>query len=285
MFFFGSNEHWLNNNGFEMSKGRFLGEQDVQLSRPVAVIGFDLEEKLFPSEQALGKEVVLDGYRYDVIGVMAEKGDTFGQNVDMIAIVPITRMISLYSAARRDVTITVRAPSMQDLHATMDEAIGIMRVIRRVAPGERNNFEAESNESLVEEVSRFTGKITLGGAAIGLITLFAAGIGIMNIMLVSVTERTREIGVRKAVGARRRDVLRQFLYEAIFLCQIGGIIGILTGALGGNMLGFVFDTAFVFPWAWAVGATLAVTAVAVVFGVYPAVKAARLDPIEALRYE
>ncbi len=285
VMFLGSNEFWLGSYGFDMSEGRFLGEQDVHLARPVAVIGADVEDELFPNEKAIGKDIVIDGYRYSVIGVMAEKGDAFGQNVDMIALVPITRMINLYSAARRDIDIAVRAPSMQDLEATMDETIGILRVIRGVGPGEENDFEAESNQSIVEQIGQFTGKIALGGAAVGLITLFAAGIGIMNIMLVSVTERTREIGVRKAVGARRRDVLQQFLYEAIFLCQIGGIIGIMAGAAGGNLLGFVFKTSFVFPWMWAIGATLAVTGIAIVFGVYPASKAARLDPIEALRHE
>ena len=285
VLFFGSNEHWMSNNGFELEEGRFLIDQDIHLGRSVVVIGSDLREELFPNEQALGKEIVLDGYRYLVIGVMAEKGDAFGTNVDMIAIVPITRMINLYSSAERDIDITVRAASMQSLEATMDETIGILRVIRRVKPGEPNDFEAESNESMVEQISQFTGKIALGGALVGLITLFAAGIGIMNIMLVSVTERTREIGVRKAVGARSRDVMRQFLYEAIFLCQIGGIVGILTGAAGGNLVGLIFKIPFVFPWIWALGATLAVTLVAIVFGVYPATRAARLNPIDSLRHE
>ncbi len=284
VIFLGSNEDWIANNGFEMGTGRFIGDQDVHLARPVTVIGADLKDELFPNETAIGKDIVLDGHRYQVVGVMAEKGEAFGQNVDMIAIVPITRMINLYSAARRGVQVTVRAASMQDLQATMDETIGILRVIRGVGPGEENDFEAESNESFVEQIGDFTGRIALGGAAVGLITLFAAGIGIMNIMLVSVTERTREIGLRKAVGARRRDVLRQFLYEAIFLCQIGGIVGIMAGAAGGNVLGLVFKTSFVFPWIWALGATLAVTCVAVAFGVYPASKAARLDPIDALRH-
>ena len=285
VIFFGSNEHWMANTGFELAEGRNLGEEDVQLARPVVVIGHDLEAELFPNEQAVGKDIVVDGYRYQVIGVFAEKGSVFGQNVDMIAVVPITRMINLYSAGRRDISVTVRAGSMQDLEAAMDESIGLMRVIRRVPPGVPNDFEVESNRSIVDELGDITGKIGMGGAAVGLITLFAAGIGIMNIMLVSVTERTREIGIRKAVGARRRDVLRQFLYEAIFLCQIGGIIGILVGAAGGNVIGLVFDMPFVFPWGWAIGAAATVTAVALVFGVYPATKAARLDPIESLRHE
>ena len=283
--FLGTNEHWPGNNGFDVGRGRFINEQDVRLARRVVVIGEKLRETLFPTEEPLGKEIIVDGYRYQVIGMLNKKGDVFGQNMDMLAIIPITRMINLYSAARRDIEIKVRASSIQLLAATTDEVIGDLRVIRRVRPGEDNNFEAESNEAIVEEVSKFTGNIALGGAAIGLITLLAAGIGIMNIMLVSVTERTREIGVRKAVGARRRDILRQFLYEAIFLCQIGGIIGILVGALAGNIVGLVFNAPFVFPWGWAILAAAAVTCLALAFGVYPAYKAAGLDPIDALRYE
>ena len=285
VIFLGSNEHWATNANFEVGEGRFLTDQDVHLARPVAVIGSDLDDELFPNERALGKDIIIDGYRYQVIGVMDEKGEAFGQNVDMIAIVPITRLITLYSAGQRDIEINVRAPSVELLEATEDEVIGHMRVIRRVRPGQENNFEVQSNEALVEQVAGFTGILAMGGAGIGLITLLAAGIGIMNIMLVSVTERTREIGVRKAVGARRRDILSQFLYEAIFLCQIGGVLGILAGVAAGNLMGLVFDAAFTFPWLWALAAVFAVTGIALVFGVYPAFKAAGLDPIESLRYE
>ena len=281
----GSNEHWATIKNFEIDEGRFLTEQDVHLGRPVVVIGSDLNDKLFPNERALGKDIILAGYRYQVIGVMVEKGQAFGTNVDMIALVPITRMITAYGASERDIEVEVRASSIELLDMTMDEVIGHMRVIRRVRAGEENNFEVRSNQSLVEGFSDFTSMLAMGGAGIGLITLLSAGIGIMNIMLVSVTERTREIGVRKAVGARRRDILSQFLYEAIFLCQIGGIFGILGGVLAGNLMGLIFDAPFTFPWLWALTAVLAVTVIALVFGVYPAFKAAGLDPIESLRYE
>jgi len=281
----GSNEHWATITNFEIDEGRFLTDQDVHLGRPVVVIGSDLNDELFPNERALGKDIILDGYRYQVIGVMAEKGQAFGTNVDMIAIVSITRMITVYGASERNIEIEVRAPSIELLDATMDEVIGHLRVIRRVRAGQDNNFDLTSNQALVEGFSSFTSILAMGGAGIGLITLLAAGIGIMNIMLVSVTERTREIGVRKAVGARRRDILVQFLYEAIFLCQIGGILGILGGVLAGNLMGLIFDAPFTFPWPWALTAVLAVTGIALVFGVYPAFKAAGLDPIESLRYE
>ena len=285
VIFIGSNQHFLGNNGFELGRGRFLTEQDVHLSRPVTVIGEDLAETLFPTQTPIGKDILLGNSRFQVVGVLDEKGEMFGQNFDMVALVPITRMIMLYGGANWDVEIKVRAVNMQMLDATMEEAIGILRVIRRVKPGETNNFEIVSNEGIVNEITKFTDNIAKGGAAIGLITLLAAGIGIMNIMLVSVTERTKEIGVRKAVGARRRDILRQFLYEAMFLCQIGGIVGILAGAGGGNLVGFFAKTSFVFPWLWALIAVGGVTVIALVFGVYPAYKAAGLDPIEALRHE
>lgn len=281
----GSNEHWIDNNGFSIGRGRNLTATDVHLGRPVAVIGYELDEMLFPSVNAVGKDVTIGGHRYNVIGVLARKGETFGQNFDRLALIPITRMISTYSAGGRDLQLQARTSNMNLLPDAMEEAIGILRVVRGVAPGQPNNFEIESNESFLEEFKDITSKFALGVAAVGLITLLTAGIGIMNIMLVSVTERTREIGIRKAVGARRRDVLGQFLYEAIFLCQIGGLLGILIGILGGNIVGFFTKTPFVFPWLWAFGAVLGVSLVAVLFGVYPAYKAAKLDPIEALRYE
>jgi putative ABC transport system permease protein len=183
-----------------------------------------VEEELFPTETPLGKDIIVDGFRYQVIGVFAEKGEAFGQSQDMIALIPITRMLAAYSASNRDLSISVRAPNVELLQTTMDEVTGHLRIIRRVRAGEDNNFELSSNEALVEQVDAFASIVAMGGAGVGLITLLAAGIGIMNIMLVSVTERTREIGVRKAVGAKRNDILRRFLYEAIFLCQIGGII-------------------------------------------------------------
>ena len=281
----GGNEYWLTTNGFDIDQGRNITELDVDLGRDIVVIGHDIGEQLFPNINPVGKPIIIGGNRYQIVGVMAEKGAVFGNNVDLIAIVPITNMIQTYSAAQRNIEIKVETRTMETIDEAMEEAIGIFRVIRDVEPGEENNFEIQSSESFLDRITGFTGQVKLGGAIIGLITLLAAGIGVMNIMLVSVAERTREIGVRKAVGASRRDVLSQFLYEAIFLCQIGGITGILIGVLGGNVVGRFFDVSFVFPWTWAIGAVLGVTAIAMTFGVYPAYKAASLDPIEALRHE
>lgn len=281
----GVNEDWLTTNGFDIDLGRNMTELDVRLARNIVLIGHDIRERLFPTVNPVGKPILIAGNRYRIAGVLAEKGEVFGNNVDLLALIPITSMIQTYGAAQRDIEIKVETRSMETIPEAMEEAIGIFRVIRNVAPGEENNFEIQSSESFLDQLTGFTGRVKTGGALVGLITLLSAGIGIMNIMLVSVAERTREIGVRKAVGARRRDILIQFLYEAIFLCQVGGIFGIFIGVLSGNIVGRFFDVSFVFPWMWAIGAVAGVTAIALTFGVYPAYKAARLDPIESLRHE
>ena len=281
----GSDEGWLINNSFEIESGRFLTEADVQFSRPVAVLGKTVADALFPDRSPVGKEVRIDNARYSVIGVLSSKGSAFGQDLDRTVIAPISRLLNIYGAQGRSLSIEIRAPSVQMLQATMDESAGILRTVRKVPPGEDNDFEIVTNESLLSAFTTFTQYLTIGGAGIGLIALLAAGIGIMNIMLVSVTERTREIGTRKAVGATKAAILRQFLLEAIFLCQIGGLIGILLGVMGGNILALSFGIRPTFPWDWVAIGVSGITVVALIFGVYPAFKAAKLNPIEALRYE
>src|SRR5690606_26178945 len=220
-----------------------------------------------------------------VVGVMAEKGSFLGEDTDNYVWAPITRLFAVYGDPDRNISYDVRAANPALLQATVDEVTGILRASRRVRPEEENNFEVITNAPLSGPFAAFTGFLTVGGAGIGLVALLAAGVGIMTIMLVSVTERTREIGIRKALGATRRAILAQFLVEAIFLCQLGGLVGILLGVLGGNVMALAFGISPAFPWGWAVGGVLGVTVIALVFGVYPAYKAARLNPIEALRYE
>jgi putative ABC transport system permease protein len=282
----GTDEHMLGNFSYEIDIGRFFSEQDVQFGRPVMVLGSAVAETLFPTISPLGKQVRMDGHKYEVIGVLKEKGSFLGFNQDNRVFAPITRLFSVYGQPERNIaSISVRVHDPQLVQAAMEEVTGRLRVIRKVPPGEDNNFEIETNDSMQSIFDAFTGTLTMGGAVIGLIALLASGIGIMNIMLVSVTERTREIGIRKSVGARSRDILRQFLFEAFFLCQIGGVIGILLGALAGNLVAVYFDISATFPLGWAVGAVFMVTAIALVFGGYPALKAARLNPIDSLRYE
>lgn len=283
--FIGTDEHWLENNGYDLSQGRFLSPDDVQFARPVAILGSSVAQKLFPQENPLGKQVGTDGGSFLVVGVMDEKGQAFGSSQDDLVIMPITRFLSYVGDRRVDVSLNSHAPNALQVGEVVEELTGHLRVVRGLRPGEANNFVVETNESLLEGFSNVAKSVAFGGAGIGLLTLFAAGIGIMNIMLVSVTERTREIGIRKSLGATKGDILRQFLLEAIVLCQIGGILGLFSGIGVGNLVGIFFDTGVVVPWGWALSAVFGVSLFGVFFGVYPAWKAARLDPIDALRFE
>lgn len=282
----GADAEWPQNNGWEMGAGRFLTAADVRAARPVAVLGTTVAERLFGEGEPIGQEVRADGVRFTVVGVLEAKSG--GMNIgdaNNRVVVPITRAIAAFGLQGRDVQIDVRAPSAELLAATQDEAVGALRAIRRLSPEAENDFEVANSADAAAGLQTFTSALAMGGAGIGLIALLAAGVGVMNIMLVSVTERTREIGVRKSLGATRRDILLQFLVEAVVLCQIGGLVGIALGVLGGNVVAALMTTAPAFPWGWALTAVLGVTAVALAFGVYPATKAARLHPIEALRYE
>ncbi len=282
----GSNEHYPLHYGYDIEDGRGLTGEDVLYARAVVLLGSAVAEHLFPTENPLGKEVRIRGRWFQVVGVFASKGSFLGMSWDNRVVAPITTLHNYFGGRTGNLSsISVRASSPREIPAAMEHVIGHMRVIRKVPPGKDNDFEIETNNSLQGTFDSFTSTLTLAGAGIGLISLLAAGIGIMNIMLVSVTERTREIGLRKSVGARRRDIMRQFLFEAFFLCQIGGMIGILLGGLFGNLTALYFDISAAFPVRWAVGGVAMVTVVAVLFGVYPASKAARLNPIESLRHE
>lgn len=282
----GADQNLLENYSYEVDVGRGFTEQDVHYGRPVMLLGASVAGELFPNETPVGKAVVLQGRRYQVVGALVAKGNFLGMNMDDRVFIPITTAFSSYGGPDRDLAaISIRTTSISRLGPAMEEVIGRMRTIRKVPPGEPNDFEIETNDSMRAIFDAFTGALATGGAGIGLIALLAAGIGIMNIMLVSVTERTREIGIRKSIGARRRDILRQFLLEAFFLCQIGGGFGILLGMLAGNLTAVYFGISGAVPWGWAITAVIMVTFIALLFGGYPAARAARLDPIESLRYE
>jgi putative ABC transport system permease protein len=268
----------------EMLYGRVYNEQELQYARNVVVLGQGVVDMLFPSEFPLEKEVRVDGVPMRVIGVVEPKGGMFGGNADNFVLLPLSTFTNHYGDARR-VNIQAKAANQQSYDAMTDEIIGLLRAARRVPPGEENDFEIVSNESLISEVNNLTFLIRAGTGAVSAIALLAAGIGIMNIMLVSVSERTREIGVRKAIGATRRTILTQFLIEAVVICQIGGLIGIAMGLGGGNILALLMDIPPVLPIGWALLGLAVTSLIGVAFGVYPAWKASNLDPIEALRYE
>jgi putative ABC transport system permease protein len=281
----GSNEFFLANNSFELDLGRNFQPDDITYARKVALIGEDVRKVLFKNSVALGKGITIDGQTYTIIGVMKPKGTTLGQNNDDVVIIPYTTGLQIYGGTDRDILIQVAAPTMTLVPETTDELIGLMRTIRKVPPDKKNDFEINSNNSLKGVFESFTGYLYIFGFVVGGIALLGAGIGVMNIMLVSVTERTKEIGIRKAIGATKSAITRQFLTEAVFICQLGGVVGLFLGVIVGNLLAVYMESEIVFPWGAAVGGVIGLTVVGLLFGVFPAIKAAKLDPIESLRYE
>ncbi len=280
----GGNEHYLENNAYVIEEGRNFLPEDIDYARSVAIIGADVADALFEIETPLGKIIRIEGRPYTIIGVTEAKGNVFGSTLDRFVVIPYSNLAGVYGR-NLNIGIQLRAGSVDRVSETIDEMTGILRTIRQVDPAADNDFEITTNESLGNAFDSFTGVLYLIGFVIGGIVLLGAGIGVMNIMLVSVTERTREIGLRKAVGATRKAITSQFLMESIAICQIGGLIGILAGVGLGNMAALWLESSLVIPWSSAIGGVIGMTVVGVLFGVYPAYKAANLDPIESLRYE
>jgi len=281
----GANRSFLTANAYTLGYGRNLNDEDVDLARSVIVVGKMIEKRLFPHETPIGKVIRVSGHTFTVIGVLAEKGTAFGQSQDDLCIMPITRFFEDFGEAKRTVNIATQAFSAETYNRTLDKAVGAMRIARGLRANQENDFEIYSNDSLKSAFISIAGVVRIGAFIISFIALVAAGIGIMNIMLVSVTERTKEIGVRKSIGARSRDILRQFLTEAVFISEAGGVLGILLGVIGGDLLALWLKVDLIFPFGWAFAGLVVCSAIGIGFGLYPAYRAAALDPIEALRYE
>ena len=271
-------------HNWNLAEGRLLVDADVDSARNVCVLGSGLATNIFPNSSAVGEQVKIDGINYTVIGVLESRGSALGSDQDNFAVVPITTGMNR-SGRWRSLNLLVQARDAASYDATLEEARGAMRVIRKVRPGQEEDFEIASNDSMIEQFNSFTRDVRIGVAVVSSIALLAAGIGIMNIMLVSVTERTREIGIRRAIGAKKRNIMTQFIMEAIVLCELGGAIGVVLGILGGNVLAWFMKVPPVIPVDWIVLGLLICSVVGIVFGTYPAWKAANLDPIESLRYE
>lgn len=280
----GANEFFLSNNAFDIAQGRNFLAEDIDYARPLVILGADVANTLFEFREPLDEVIRVNGRPYTVIGVAEERGEIFGQSLDNFVLLPYTTLTAIYGS-QRNITFQVQAAGVEQIEAVMDEVIGLFRVIRDVSPEAVNDFELSTNESLSDVFEQFTGILYLIGFIVGGIALLGAGIGVMNIMLVSVTERTREIGIRKTVGATRKAITYQFLMESIMICQIGGVIGILFGALVGNVAAILLESSIVFPWSAAFQGVIGMTLIGTAFGVYPAFKAAQLDPVESLRYE
>jgi len=281
----GTNEFFLAANSYSIAYGRNISPDDVELGRPVTVVGASIQKKLFPSQTALGQTIKVNGKPYTIIGVLDEKGSSFGNSQDELVLVPITKFFSDFGHEHRTINLAIQSTSQATYNDTLDKAIGAMRAARGLKLGQDNDFEIYSNDTLITAFAQVADTVRVGAFVVSVIALLAAGIGIMNIMLVSVTERTREIGVRKAIGARKYDIVKQFLIEAVLLSELGGLAGILSGVIGGNGIAFYFDMSMVFPWFWAITGLVVCSVIGIGFGSYPAWKAASLHPIEALRYE
>ncbi len=268
-----------------LEEGRLLLDMDVDSARDVCVLGNSLAKDVFPNANPIGQRLKINGINYTVVGVLEKKGGSLGGNQDNFAVVPVTTGLNRFGRWNRSLSLLVQARDQASYEDAMEQARGILRVVRKVPPGKEDDFEIFSNDSLIAQFNSFTMAVRVGVSVVSSISLLAAGVGIMNIMLVSVTERTREIGIRRAIGAKKRNIMTQFIMEAVVICEVGGVLGVLLGILGGNATSYFLKLTPVVPLDWAVLGLIICSVVGIVFGTYPAYKAANLDPIESLRYE
>lgn len=280
-----ADENYLLTGGYSLESGRNLSPGDVKNASAVALIGQEIVRRLFPKVSPIGKFISIGNDRYRVVGVLAPKGNSFGFGGDKSVFIPITKARTKYATANRSFAVNVMALEGLMLNEAIDEATATMRAVRKLNPKEEDNFNIIKSDSLSEDLIDNLSYVSMAAVIIAAITLLGAAIALMNIMLVSVTERTREIGIRKAIGAKSRAILSQFLTEAIAICLLGGIGGILFGILIGNITSQVVDGPFILPWNWMSLSAILCLFVGLISGFYPALKASRLDPIESLRYE
>jgi putative ABC transport system permease protein len=282
----GSDDNYLITSGSELAKGRNFSPHELETGANVVIIGAKLETTLFKNnEDPLGKFVSISSKRFQVIGVLEERGSSFGFSGDQNCIVPVAAVRQNFSRPNMNFTINVSSNNIADLETAISEATGLFRVVRGLKPGENNNFDVSKSDNIAQMLIENLGRVTSAATIIGIITLLGAAIGLMNIMLVSVTERTREIGIRKALGATRATIKQQFLAEAIVICQLGGLVGIVFGILAGNVISLFIGNPFIVPWLWIFAGIVLCLIVGLAAGYYPAAKASKLDPIESLRYE
>lgn len=281
----GVDEHFLNNSGLETTLGRNFTGFDIDNNAYVCIVGSDFEKGLLKDVNPIDKVISVRGAKFRVIGVLKEKGSTFGNSQDLRVLIPIQVARSLFTAPNINYTMSVMVAKEALLDEAVDYANNSMRRVRKLNPVQENNFGVSRSDDLINRISEITDVLSASAWIIGIITIFGSSIALMNIMLVSVTERTREIGIRKALGAKRSTIAFQFFIETLIIGQLGGLVGIIFGILIGYLFSSLFDFSFIIPWGAVIAAVITTFLVAVVSGSYPALKASKLDPIEALRYE
>ncbi|MBL0912042.1 MAG: ABC transporter permease [Bacteroidia bacterium] len=279
-------ENYLTAAGLKLDKGRNFSQTELKTAANVILLGGESAENLYGSAQeALGKFVLLGTRQYLVVGVLAKGGSGFGGGRDRSVVIPIDNFRAFYSAAGTSYLINVTVPAVNMMDMAVAEATGVFRSIRKIKAGGGENFDIQRSDGLIADIKSMTGYMAAGAIVIGLVTILGALTGLINILLVSVTERTREIGIRMALGATKRNIAIQFLTESVVICQLGGFFGIMLGILIGNVVTLIIGGSFIVPWLWMTLAAVLCFVVGVVAGLYPAVRAANLDPVEALRHE
>ena len=281
----GVDENFIPNSGLETSSGRNFNGFDIDNNTYMCVVGSDFEKGLLKDVNPINKVISIRGAKFKVIGVLKEKGSTFGNSQDLRVLIPIQVARSLFTAPSINYSLSIMVSKKELLDQAIDNAISTMRRVRKLSPVKDNNFGVVRSDDLINRILGITKYLGLASWLIGVITVLGSSIALMNIMIVSVTERTREIGVRKALGAKKTTIAFQFFIETLLIGQLGGLVGIIFGILIGFGIATAMDFAFVIPWGAIMAAFITSFIVAIVSGLYPAIKAAVLDPIEALRYE
>jgi putative ABC transport system permease protein len=278
-------ENYLSIAGLLIEEGRNFTTLEIENGVSVALVGEDVVSKLYPDrKKVLGSLLTIGSAKYKVIGVLKSKGSSSGSN-DNLTLIGYTSARQNYDMKDVSYNISIFCDNAEDIDKTIEEASGVFRNIRKVRPGEEDHFEINKSDSNAEKLISILSNIKIATIVIGILTLIGAGIGLMNILLVSVNERTREIGVSKAMGATRRNIMMQFLSESVMICLLGGIAGIILGILFGNAVALGLHSSFIMPWNWVFYGLLFCTIIGLSAGIYPALKAGNLNPVEALRYE